>query len=188
MSLRKPNNSKQNRLLSPRRKAIYWSRFSQGSYFSNSLIQSERVETFGCRRDMMTDKVRIDTLVANSLNGNNETYLARQAEFESNVRVIRANCRWQLRKPRAFGSLMLRIINILIAWPGRERWLLDIITPTSCKASKMSLPAACRYIPRSHDPVKRSFLRLPALCCRAKAKRIACSSAARPVPMRWKPR
>ncbi len=24
---------------------------------------------------------------------------------------------------------MLRIINILIAWPGRERWLLDIITP-----------------------------------------------------------
>ncbi|MDP8773532.1 hypothetical protein QZR43_13195 [Serratia marcescens] len=35
---------------------------------------------------MMTDKVRIDTLVANSLNGNNETYLARQAEFESNVR------------------------------------------------------------------------------------------------------
>ena len=94
----------------------------------------------------MTDKVRIDTLVANSLNGNNETYLARQAEFESNVRVIRANCRWQLRKPVAFGSLMLRIINILIAPPGRERWLLDIITPTSCKASKMSLPAACRYI------------------------------------------
>src|SRR5476651_2756829 len=36
---------------------------------------------------MMTDKVRIDTFVgANSLNGNNEAYLARQAEFESNVR------------------------------------------------------------------------------------------------------
>jgi diaminobutyrate-2-oxoglutarate transaminase len=35
---------------------------------------------------MMTDEVRIDTLGANSLNGNNETYLARQAEFESNVR------------------------------------------------------------------------------------------------------
>lgn len=34
----------------------------------------------------MTDKVRIDSLGANSLNGNNETYLARQAEFESNVR------------------------------------------------------------------------------------------------------
>ncbi|MGE9550230.1 diaminobutyrate--2-oxoglutarate transaminase [Erwinia amylovora] len=34
----------------------------------------------------MTDKVRIDTLVANTSNGNNETYLARQAEFESNVR------------------------------------------------------------------------------------------------------
>ena len=105
----------------------------------------------------MTDKVRIDTLVANSLNGNNETYLARQAEFESNVRVIRANCRWQLRKPRAFGSLMLRIINILIAWPGRERWLLDIITPTSCKASKMSLPAACRYILDLTTPLKDRF-------------------------------
>ncbi|MCE0824800.1 diaminobutyrate--2-oxoglutarate transaminase [Buttiauxella sp. A2-C2_NF] len=35
---------------------------------------------------MMTDKVRIDSLGTNSLNGNNETYLARQAEFESNVR------------------------------------------------------------------------------------------------------
>jgi len=34
----------------------------------------------------MTDKVRIDTFGANSLNGNNEAYLARQAEFESNVR------------------------------------------------------------------------------------------------------
>ncbi|WP_261643511.1 diaminobutyrate--2-oxoglutarate transaminase [Erwinia mallotivora] len=35
---------------------------------------------------MMTDKVRIDTLGAISSNGNNESYLARQAEFESNVR------------------------------------------------------------------------------------------------------
>ena len=34
----------------------------------------------------MTDKVRIDSLDAHSLNRNNETYLARQAEFESNVR------------------------------------------------------------------------------------------------------
>lgn len=34
----------------------------------------------------MTDKVRIDTLGAISSNGNNESYLARQAEFESNVR------------------------------------------------------------------------------------------------------
>ena len=29
----------------------------------------------------MTDKVRIDSLNAQTLNGNNETYLARQAEF-----------------------------------------------------------------------------------------------------------
>ncbi|CCO84903.1 diaminobutyrate--2-oxoglutarateaminotransferase [Erwinia amylovora CFBP 2585] len=35
---------------------------------------------------MMTDKVRIDNLGATSFDGNNETYLARQAEFESNVR------------------------------------------------------------------------------------------------------
>ncbi|MGA7507773.1 MAG: diaminobutyrate--2-oxoglutarate transaminase [Erwinia billingiae] len=35
---------------------------------------------------MMTDKVRIDTLGAKSSHANNETYLARQAEFESNVR------------------------------------------------------------------------------------------------------
>ncbi|WP_455811631.1 diaminobutyrate--2-oxoglutarate transaminase [Pseudomonas graminis] len=34
----------------------------------------------------MTDKVRIDALDAKSFDGNNETYLARQAEFESNVR------------------------------------------------------------------------------------------------------
>jgi len=34
----------------------------------------------------MTDKVRIDNSGATTLNANNETYLARQAEFESNVR------------------------------------------------------------------------------------------------------
>lgn len=34
----------------------------------------------------MTAKVRIDNFDAKSVNGNNETYLARQAEFESNVR------------------------------------------------------------------------------------------------------
>ncbi|ORM71669.1 diaminobutyrate--2-oxoglutarate transaminase [Pantoea rwandensis] len=34
----------------------------------------------------MTDKVRIDTFGANSFNGNNDAFLARQAEFESNVR------------------------------------------------------------------------------------------------------
>ena len=34
----------------------------------------------------MTDKVRIDTSDVNSLSKKNETYLARQAEFESNVR------------------------------------------------------------------------------------------------------
>ncbi len=34
----------------------------------------------------MTDKVRIDTLRANSLTQTNDTFLARQAEFESNVR------------------------------------------------------------------------------------------------------
>ena len=34
----------------------------------------------------MTDKVRIDTLRANSLPQSNDTFLARQAEFESNVR------------------------------------------------------------------------------------------------------
>ncbi|WP_142461750.1 diaminobutyrate--2-oxoglutarate transaminase [Klebsiella spallanzanii] len=35
---------------------------------------------------MMTDKVRIDTLGADLLDANNDTFLARQAEFESNVR------------------------------------------------------------------------------------------------------
>ncbi|MDU3075617.1 MAG: aminotransferase class III-fold pyridoxal phosphate-dependent enzyme, partial [Mixta calida] len=34
----------------------------------------------------MTDKVRIDTLGANSLNKNNKDYLERQDAFESNVR------------------------------------------------------------------------------------------------------
>ena len=34
----------------------------------------------------MTDKVRIDNFGANAFNGNNDAFLARQAEFESNVR------------------------------------------------------------------------------------------------------
>lgn len=136
----------------------------------------------------MTDKVRIDTLVANSLNGNNETYLARQAEFESNVRSYRANCRWQLRKQGVWitdvennqyldclagaGTLALghnhpdvlqSIQNVITS--GLPLHTLDLTTPL-----KIVSPITC------------------SLCCRAKAKRIACSSAARPVPMRWKPR
>ena len=91
----------------------------------------------------MTDKVRIDNFGVNLENVNNETYLARQAEFESNVRSYPR----KLPLAIAFGSLMLRIINILIAWLVRVRWLWVITILTSSKASKMSLPAACRYIP-----------------------------------------
>ncbi len=51
----------------------------------------------------MTDKVRIDTLRADLLDANNETFLARQAEFESNVRSYPRSCRWLSLKPKACG-------------------------------------------------------------------------------------
>ena len=46
----------------------------------------------------MTDKVRIDTLSADLLDANNETFLARQAEFESNVRSYPAQAASGYRK------------------------------------------------------------------------------------------
>ena len=54
-------------------------------HFLKPIIQPEFNRNPGCGSDMMTDKVRIDTLSADLLDANNETFLARQAEFEGKV-------------------------------------------------------------------------------------------------------
>ncbi|MDR8439790.1 diaminobutyrate--2-oxoglutarate transaminase, partial [Acinetobacter baumannii] len=47
--------------------------------FLTPIIQPAFNRNAGCGSDMMTDKVRIDTLRADLLDANNETFLARQA-------------------------------------------------------------------------------------------------------------
>lgn len=58
----------------------------------------------------MTDKVRIDTVDAHK---SNETYLARQAEFESNVRSYPRKLPLAITKQKACGSPMQIIKNTL---------------------------------------------------------------------------
>lgn len=137
----------------------------------------------------MTDKVRIDTLVANSLNGNNETYLARQAEFESNVRSY----------PRKLPLAIAKAQGVWITDVENNQYL-DCLAGAGTLALGHNHPDVLQSIQNvitSGLPLHTLDLTTPlkivspitcSLCCRAKAKRIACSSAARPVPMRWKPR
>ncbi len=95
----------------------------------------------------MTDKVRIDTLSADLLDANNETFLARQAEFESNVRSYPRKLPLAITK--AEGVWLTDADNkqyrTASPAPGPSRWA--ITTLKYCRASKVSLPAACRYIP-----------------------------------------
>lgn len=94
----------------------------------------------------MTDKVRIDTLSADLLDANNETFLARQAEFESNVRSYPRKLPLAITK--AEGVWLTDADNKQYRLPRRRRpsrWAITILK--YCRASKVSLPAACRYIP-----------------------------------------
>lgn len=136
----------------------------------------------------MTDKVRIDTLRADLLDANNETFLARQAEFESNVRsyprklplaITKAEGVWltdadnkQYRTASRAPVLalghnhpdVLQSIQSVIT-SGLPLHTLDLTTPL-----KIASPNTC------------------SLACRAKGKNIACSSPARPALTPWKPR
>ena len=128
----------------------------------------------------MTDKVRIDTLRADLLDANNETFLARQAEFESNVRsyprklplaITKAEGVWltdadnkQYGLPRGAGTLalghnhpdVLQSIQSVIT-SGLPLHTLDLTTPLR---SLLRIPALLpagrgRILPAVHRPVRR---------------------------------
>lgn len=94
----------------------------------------------------MTDKVRIDTLSADLLDANNETFLARQAEFESNVRSYPRKLPLAIAKAEGVWLTDADNKQYWIALPVLVPSLLVTTTLMCCKASKVSLPAACRYI------------------------------------------
>lgn len=94
----------------------------------------------------MTDKVRIDTLRADLLDANNETFLARQAEFESNVRSYPRKLPLAITKAE---GVWLTDADNKQYWTASRVPVLSLWATTTlmyCRASKVSLPAACRYI------------------------------------------
>lgn len=137
----------------------------------------------------MTDKVRIDTLGADSFNGNNETYLARQAEFESNVRSY----------PR---KLPLAIAKAQGVWltDVENKQYLDCLAGAGTLALGHNHPDVLQSIQNVitsglplhtldlTTPLKDGFSAHLPLCCRVRGKSTACSSAALLAPTRWKPR
>ncbi|VFS88862.1 diaminobutyrate--2-oxoglutarate aminotransferase [Raoultella planticola] len=97
----------------------------------------------------MTDKVRIDTLSADLLDANNETFFGPSGLNSNRTSgVTRASCLWLSQK--AEGVWLTDADNKqyldCLAGAGTPRsW--SQTTLMCCKASKVSLPAACRYIP-----------------------------------------
>ncbi len=94
----------------------------------------------------MTDKVRIDTLRADLLDANNETFLARQAEFESNVRSYPRKLPLAITKAEGVWLTDADNKQYLDCLAGAALSLWATTTLMYCRASKVSLPAACRYI------------------------------------------
>ncbi len=111
----------------------------------------------------MTDKVRIDTLRADLLDANNETFLARQAEFESNVRSYPRKLPLAITK--AEGVWLTDADNKQYRTASRAPVLSLWATTTLmyCRASKCHYQRLAVTYSRSYHPVKRSLLRIPAL-------------------------
>jgi diaminobutyrate-2-oxoglutarate transaminase len=137
---------------------------------------------------MMTDKVRIDTLRADLLDANNETFLARQAEFESNVRSYPRKLPLAITKAEGVW-LTMRITNST-GLPCRRRYSRsghnhpDVLQSIQSVITS-GLPLHTLDLT---TPLKDRFSEYLLSCCRAKAKNTACSSPARPALTPWKRR
>lgn len=94
----------------------------------------------------MTDKVRIDTLSANSLPQSNDTFLARQAEFESNVRSYPRKLPLAIAKAQGVWITDVENNQYLDCWQVPEPRRLVITILKCCRAFKVSSQAAYRYI------------------------------------------
>lgn len=137
----------------------------------------------------MTDKVRIDNLGATSFDGNNETYLARQAEFESNVRSY----------PRKLPLAIAKAEGVWISDVENNQYL-DCLAGAGTLALGHNHPDILQSIQNVitsglplhtldlTTPLKTASQSTCFLCCRARAKSTACSLPDLPVPMRLKQR
>jgi diaminobutyrate-2-oxoglutarate transaminase len=156
--------------------------------FLTPIIQPAFNRNAGCGSDMMTDKVRIDTLRADLLDANNETFLARQAEFESNVRSYPRKLPLAITKAEGVWLTDADNKQYLDCLAGAGTLALGHNHPDVLQSIQSVITSGLPLHTRSDYPVKRSFLRIPALCCRAKGKNTACSSPVRPALTPWKRR
>ena len=95
----------------------------------------------------MTDKVRIDNFGVNLENVNNETYLARQAEFESNVRSYPRKLPLAIAKAQGVWITDVENNQYLDCLAGAGTLARGHNHPDVLQIIQMALPAACRYIP-----------------------------------------
>lgn len=132
----------------------------------------------------MTDKVRIDNLGVSSKNVNNETYLARQAEFESNVRSY----------PRKLPLAIAKAQGVWITDVENNQYL-DCLAGAGTLALGHNHPDVLQSIQNvitSGLPLHTLDLTTPLkdefsaylLSCQDRARNIACSSAAHRAQMR----
>lgn len=154
----------------------------------NHLFNQALIYT-GCRSDMMTDKVRIDTLSANSLPQSNDTFLARQAEFESNVRSY----------PRKLPLAIAKAQGVWITDVENNQYL-DCPAGAGTPALGHNHPEVLQSIQSVitsglplhtldlTTPLKDEFSSYLLSLLPGGAKSIACSSPGRPVPMPLKRR
>ncbi len=121
----------------------------------------------------MTDKVRIDTLRADLLDANNETFLARQAEFESNVRSY----------PRKLPLAITKAEGVWLTDADNKQYL-DCLAGAGTLALGHNHPDVLQSIQSVitsglplhtldlTTPLKRSLLRIPALLPAGRRERI----------------
>ena len=126
----------------------------------------------------MTDKVRIDTVDAHK---SNETYLARQAEFESNVRSY----------PRKLPLAITKAEGVWITDADNKEYL-DCLAGAGTLALGHNHPDVLKSIQNVitsglplhtldlTTPLKTRFQNTSSLCCLVRAKSTVCNSLARP--------
>ena len=156
--------------------------------FLTPIIQPAFNRNAGCGSDMMTDKVRIDTLRADLLDAKQRNLLARQAEFESNVRSYPRKLPLAITKAEGVWLTDADNKQYLDCLAGAGTLALghnhpDVLQSIQCHYQRLAVTYS-----RSYHPVKDRFSEYLLSCLPGEGKNIACSSPARPALTPWKPR
>ncbi len=120
----------------------------------------------------MTDKVRIDSLNANTLNGNNESYLARQAEFESNVRSYPRKLPLAIAKANGVWITDVENKQYLDCLAGAGTLALGHNHPDVLQSIQNVITSGLPLHTRSDHAIKRRVLRIFALSVTGSGQRV----------------